>query len=293
MRIEKALERFVTQLEADGRSVYTIGQYRRHVQLFARWAHDARPRCAAIERVSHEDVAAFLASPAATSCAGSTVAKKASSSNCLRTSLRVFLAHCHRAGYARQDAGRLVRLARCAPPPPRGLDERDAQRLLSVLSKAKDAAARRDHAMILLMLRTGLRVGSVVALRVEDLDLPHGTLEVHRVKGGTPLRVYLPRDVKACLRRFIGRRRTGALFCGPCGEQITTRHVQRLVVRWCQRAGIAQKVSPHCLRHAYAMQLYRASGDVLLVQAALGHRSIASTLTYARVDGERLRQAAR
>ena len=61
MQIGKALDRFLVQLDADGRSPHTIGQYRRHVRLLAEWAADMR-----VEDFGHEDLARFLASPAAT-----------------------------------------------------------------------------------------------------------------------------------------------------------------------------------------------------------------------------------
>jgi site-specific recombinase XerC len=63
MTIDQALERFLVQLEADGRSPHTIGQYRRHVRALSRWARDAGPRSDRIEDLDHEAIAAFLASP--------------------------------------------------------------------------------------------------------------------------------------------------------------------------------------------------------------------------------------
>ncbi len=62
MTIDDALSRFVVQLEADGRSPHTTGQYRRHVRLFAAWWRDVGPG-GGVEEVSHQDVARFLASP--------------------------------------------------------------------------------------------------------------------------------------------------------------------------------------------------------------------------------------
>ena len=80
--IDDCLQRFLVQLEADGRSPHTIGQYRRHVLLFAAWWRDVGPG-GAIEEVSHEDVAQFLASPHARTRRDSRE-KKATSMNALR-----------------------------------------------------------------------------------------------------------------------------------------------------------------------------------------------------------------
>ena len=65
MTITEALERFLVQLQADGRSPHTINQYRRHIRLLAQWARDVGHGREKIEKLGHEDVARFLASPVA------------------------------------------------------------------------------------------------------------------------------------------------------------------------------------------------------------------------------------
>jgi integrase/recombinase XerD len=60
---------------------------------------------------------------------------------------------------------------------------------------------------------------------------------------------------------------------------------------WAESAGIDHSVSPHCLRHSLATSVYRRTGDILLVKEVLRHKSIASTMVYARVSPERLRRA--
>jgi site-specific recombinase XerD len=70
---------------------------------------------------------------------------------------------------------------------------------------------------------------------------------------------------------------------------MTRRHAERRFRVWVEKAGI-RRASPHSLRHTFATKLYKRTGDVLLVREALCHRSISSTLIYARVDAERLRR---
>ena len=116
MTLDDALDRFLTQLRADGRSVHTRRQYRRHVRLFAAWWRDVGAG-GDVGAVSHEDVARFLASrEARTRRDGGE--KKATTVNTLRSSLRGFFGYLHRAGYIAADPTRLVRRAMCATPPP-------------------------------------------------------------------------------------------------------------------------------------------------------------------------------
>jgi integrase/recombinase XerD len=289
MQIEDALARFTTQLQADGRSKHTIGQYQRHVRLLTRWLK-ANNRDTSIARIDHDDLAEFLVS----SMAGSRPdggRKKATSSNALRTSLRMFFDYVHKAGLAPTNAARLVRRARCGSPPPRGLSKREQQRLLDTLASGEGPEAQRDHLLVHLMLRTGIRIGSAVGLDVDDVDLESGTILLRTCKNGRVERVILADDIRDHLSRYLDGRSRGPLFCNRNDRRISVRHVQRRLRGWLQEAGIGKPASAHWLRHSFAMRLYEKTSDLALVKAALGHRSIMSTTVYARCDEARLRAA--
>ncbi|HKX45928.1 MAG TPA: hypothetical protein VJP77_04450, partial [Planctomycetota bacterium] len=185
MRIEEALDLFVVQLRADGRSSHTVEQYRRHVLLLARWMGDeskagggrarrARGRSLGrVEGIGHQDLARFLVSPAARQRPDGTE-KRATSTNALRTSLRCFFAYLSDAGIIEQNPARLIRRARCASPPPRALSRGEQEKLLAAMAAASGPGAERDHMLFALMLATGLRLGSAVAVERRDVDLERG-----------------------------------------------------------------------------------------------------------------------
>src|SRR5690606_28636930 len=126
------------QLEADGRSEHTIAQYRRHLFYFARWLSETARTKAVI---TPEVVAAFFISEdARASCRGG--AKRPTTLNAMRSSLRGFFAYCRDAGLTRENPARLLRRAVCGTPPPRFLSPADEARLLAVI----DAAAARGDA---------------------------------------------------------------------------------------------------------------------------------------------------
>jgi len=287
MQIEEGLQKFLVQLEADGRSQHTMAQYRRHVRLFAAWAHDVG-LSGDVSEITHEDVAKFLASSTAKTRPDGCV-KKATSANALRTSLKCFFRYLHEAGYLHQNPARLVRRAICGTPPPKALSEADAAKLLDTLASATSAAGRRDHALFHLMLATGIRIGSAVALDVQDADLERGELWLRSTKNNRPDRVLIGTAICQHLREFIGERTTGPLFRARDGRRVSLRHVQRRFEEWAEKTGIISKVSVHGLRHSFANHIYQRTGDLLLTQAALRHRSICSTLVYARADEKRLR----
>jgi len=284
--LDAARERFLLQLRADGRSGHTIAQYERHLVLLARWA--AREGLSGdVAAIGHEAVARFLASPLALTQADGRP-KRAGTVNALRTSVRGFFGYLHRAGYVAEDPSRLVRHALCGPAPPRSLSEADQRRLLATLAAAEGEAGRRDHALFHLLLATGVRLGAALALDAADLDLDGGEALLRRSKGGRVERVFLPPALQEHLRHFLGERTTGAVFARQDGRPITARHAHRRLAYWLERSG-AGPVSPHGLRHTFALALYRRTRDLLLVRRALGHRAISSTLRYARIQDDELR----
>ena len=289
MRIEEALAHFVTQLHADGRSPHTSAQYRRHILLLESWLRNRGHGCD-VDAIGHEDLAQFLSSPnARTRPDGQT--KRATSVNALRTSLRTFFRYAHEAGYTRSNPARLIRRALCGQSPPRALSDEEQGRLLLALSQGKDDASRRDHALFTLMLGTGIRIGSALALEARDVDLDRGELALRRTKGDHPVSLPISRVVRDDLRGYLDGGRDGPLFTGRDGRVLSARHAQRRLGQWAKRAGIQHTVSPHDLRHSFALRIYRRTRDILLVQQALRHRSIVSTTVYARCDEGRLRDA--
>ena len=289
MHIKDAIERFVCQQAADGRSPHTVAQYGRHVRLFAAWLRRGG-HTGDVARIDHDTVARFLTAPAArTNAHGGE--KAATSVNCLRTSLKVFAAYLHRAGHAAEDAGRLIRRAVCSSPPPRVLSDAECDRLRAALAAQEGAEGRRDAALFGLMLEAGIRLNSALALDVDDVDLERGELRLRRTKGDRPVVVCLGAAARQDLAPYLATHAGGPLFAARHGGRPSARHVQRRFSELVKKAGIGWSPTPHTLRHTFATRLYRRTGDVYLVKEALKHRFIGSTLIYARPDVERLRAA--
>ncbi len=287
MEIADALERYLVQLRANGRSQHTIDQARRHVLALARWAACEGHGCE-LERLDHQSVAQFLASDAARLTPYGRP-KKPGSLNAMRSSIRAFLAYCHAAGYLRENPGRLVRRVRCGPGPPRALSTAEQERLAAVLVAADGPEARRDELLARLLLGAGLRLGEALALDASDVDLEAGQLWLRATKNGHPGRAFLAPVLVEMLREHVEAQGPGPLFQARSGARITARHARRRLGAALERAGVRRPASPHSLRHSFAAGLLARTGDLALVQAALRHRSIAATTIYTVVQDERLR----
>ena len=288
MQLQEALDRFVLQLQANGRSRHTLLQYQRHVRALTRWLAQDGHTCEAGD-IDHEVVARFLSAPVARTRSDGGM-KKAGSVNALRSSLKGFFGYLHKAGYIPADPSRLVRRALCGTPPPRALSEDDQSRLLGALAAENRPIDRRDHALFHLMLASGIRVGSALALDVEDVALERREILLRCAKGNRTEVVYLGRKIRNHLREYIGDRLAGPLFRGRGDGRLSRRQAQKRFAMWAQIAGVSSNVTPHALRHSFATKLYLRTRDIYLVKQALGHRSIESTLRYAEQDGERLRR---
>jgi site-specific recombinase XerD len=276
MHLHDAIAAFQLQLEADGRSIHTRKQYARHLRLLGSWLY-ANHIPAELDAITTQVVARFLVSDAARKTADG-AAKMATSTNALRTSIRVFFQFCELAGYVERSPGMLVRRARCAEPPPRALSDVEVERLLAVAAKGE----RRDELLVRLLLATGLRLGEALALEVQDVDLRRGEIRVRRAKGDRPRVAYVPADLVPRLAEWV-EGRDGRLFA------ISARHAQRVIGAMAREAGVV--ASAHSLRHTTATRIYARTGDLGVVQRVLGHASVATTVRYARAEEGAVRRA--
>ncbi len=166
-----------------------------------------------------------------------------------------------------------------------GLTADDMARLLA----EADADSTTSGALIRVEFIDGLRVGSVLNARIEDLswDAGHRTLDI-TVKGGTAVRIPLPPVVAHAVDRMLTERGNpagGPLFLTPRGQPVYHMYVYRLVRRLARRAGLpmAERITPHALRHA-AITLYleQTNGNVRAAQLFAGHARPDTTMRYDR-----------
>jgi site-specific recombinase XerD len=179
---------------------------------------------------------------------------------------------------------------------PRGLDAAQVRALLESCD-TDTANGRRDLAILLLLVRLGMRRGEVAALRLDDIDWRAGELLV-RGKGPRVERLPLPADVGEALVGYLrdGRPReaqTRAVFMRVRAPRaaLTPPGVTQVVVSASKRAGLGE-VTAHRLRHTAASELLRHGAPLAEIGQLLRHRTELTTTIYAKVDRDRLRELA-
>jgi site-specific recombinase XerD len=175
---------------------------------------------------------------------------------------------------------------------PRGISAAEAKALLASCDR-RTALGRRDYALLVILLRLGLRRSEVAGLCLDDIDWRAGEVVVHG-KGGRQDRLPLPEDVGAAISAYLRRGRPRGdrreLFLrarAPYGP-VASGTVASTVRRACRRAGIAE-VGSHRLRHTVACEMVAAGVPLVEIAQVLRHHSLQTTAIYARVDLDRLR----
>jgi integrase/recombinase XerD len=150
--------------------------------------------------------------------------------------------------------------------------------------------------MVRLMLNAGLRVAEVVNLKVRDLEPDSGRLMVRQGKGGKDRAVWVS-DADVKLVEGYLAARPGAhgsqdhIFLNRFERKLTTRYLQWMLREYGEAAGIAKQLHPHMLRHTFATDLLRATKNLRLVQKALGHSDVKTTVIYTHIVDDELQDA--
>jgi site-specific recombinase XerD len=166
-------------------------------------------------------------------------------------------------------------------PLPRAMDLGDVNRLLAVVQKV------RDRAMILVLLRTGVRIGELLNLRVSDVYLRER--KIHLVvgeKNRTGRVVYLSLDACRALQEWMRKREEEKplLFYGQGRNSLSYTAARAMFQRYLKKAGIGEKgYSLHGLRHTCATELLNAGMRIECLQQVLGHSNLEQTRRYARL----------
>lgn len=216
------------------------------------------------------------------------------------TAVRVFTAWAVRTGRMDVDPAAQLGRPKAARTLPPALSEREARELLEAAATRADDGSPvglRDVAILEVLYATGIRVGELCGLDIDDLDRERRVLRVfgkgrkeRTVPYGVPAERALERWLTARPQLFTPGAGAG-LFLGARGRRIDQRTVRAMVHRRLVDVPGAPDLGPHGLRHTAATHLLEGGADLRSVQELLGHASLATTQIYTHVSTDRLRRA--
>ncbi|MFW2177336.1 MULTISPECIES: site-specific tyrosine recombinase/integron integrase [unclassified Moraxella] len=277
-------ERWLSQLASQHYSPASLRSYRQALQPFGQYLDE---QALSLEVLRYADISTYIT----TRLERDNLAKSSVQQNL--SILRQFFAWLVAEAILPHNPTTAVRLKRQQRPLPELLDSDLLSQLLDQLPPSDTKQAQlwtRDKAMFELLYGSGLRVSEVVGLNLSDVDkaerlvrlvgkgektriVPIGSKAWQAISDYLPYRtLWLKADESAI---FISERH---------GSRLTTRTVQSRLKHHAKRAGIAQNLYPHLLRHCFASHLLSDSGDLRGVQELLGHSDISTTQIYTHLD---------
>ena len=240
-----------------------------------------------VDSISRRDVLGFLESCEADGLGARSRAR-------VLSAVRGFHRWACEAGLAEDDPTDDLRGPRLPRSLPRALQPADIQRLLGALDP-DHRLFDRDLALLELMYSCGLRASEVCGLPVESVDFGEAWVRV-RGKGDKERIVPVGRPALAAVERWRdGLRRTLAgssdppeLFLNARGGRLSRMGLWKILRRVADRCGLADRVSPHVLRHCFATHLLQGGADLRAVQELLGHADVRTTQIYTKLDRQQL-----
>ncbi|MDQ4077079.1 MAG: tyrosine-type recombinase/integrase [Chloroflexota bacterium] len=275
-------------LEEEDYSENTVAAYRNDLGQFVQWLEDEGRATGNWDTVREEDIEGFLFYLREREYAPATVARKVAA-------VKSFCKHLVEQEELLDNPTSHVSTPKVDKGAPAALSRESIKRLLEAPTRVKSSKGIRDRAMLELLYGAGLRVSELVNLMVDDLDLENWTVRCgsgqnERVVPISPgavsaLSVYLNED--GGRRQLVRIEEERTLFLNMRGSQLTRQGLWLIIKHYVESAGIREDVTPHTLRHSFAIHHLRESPGtpeekLAELQELLGHANISTTQVYAQ-----------
>ncbi len=286
------VEEFLSWMASErGRSRNTLAAYRRDLTGYCEWLVEQHGSLLTVERAQLDQ---FVQGRRASGAASSSVARQLAAIRMLHR----FMAE---EGVREDNPSADVEGVRVPAGIPHPLSEAEIEALLAAVV-ATDPASVRDRALLEFLYATGARISEACGLSLGDLDRDNRLVRLFG-KGAKERIVPFGRAAAATMDAWLtsGRQhlepalwaRRGdqeAVFLNTRGSRLSRQAAWVIVKKYGERVGLAEKLSPHVLRHSCATHLLDHGADLRIVQEMLGHASISTTQVYTKVSQERLWQ---
>lgn len=276
---ERFIEKFMRYLEIEKNySPHTVINYRLDLEGFNKSLGDI-----SLEKVDYLILRKYLATLKEKNFKARTINRHLSS-------LRSFFKFLVREGHLKNNPASVLLSPKQEKSLPLFLTEEEVTQLI-LSAQPKDERGLRDRAVLETFYSTGIRIGELAGLDIEDIDFIGGVIKV--LGKGRKERIVPIGDIAiAAIRSYLDKRKKQqeALFLNKSGRRITDRGIRNIVRKYIRAASIRQGVSPHTLRHSFATHLLNRGADLRSVQELLGHVNLATTQIYTHLTTDRLKK---
>jgi integrase/recombinase XerD len=296
-RLDGWIDEFISYIRFEkGLSENTVAAYGRDLNLWREFCATAKvdPRA-----VKPKDLTVFLEllragkPPASKAFSPSSVAR-------LVVSLRGLYRFLLREGRVDSDPTAGLGVPKLPRSLPKAIPIEDVERLIELPDSSP--LGRRDKALLEVLYGTGVRISELAALDLDDVNIDDGSVLVRAGKGNKARLVPMGRAARRAVGDYLtvtradlvkkSKQSTGqaALFLNARGGRLSRQGCWKILKGYARAGDMADKVSPHTLRHSFATHMLDAGADIRAVQELLGHASLATTQVYTLVSDQRLRE---
>ena len=266
-------------------SANTLSSYIRDVNQFRDWL--IGQGFADLKKVKKDFITKYLENLNAKGKSPATITRSTAS-------LKSFYGYMVMSGFMKSNPAKGVASAKVERKYPEILTNREVELFLEQ-PKCVDEKGYRDHAMLELLYATGIRVSELIGLNVSDVNLAAGFIRCssrgkERIIPLYQTAVKALQDYMRDIRpRLIADAEETALFVNMSGERMSRQGFWKIIKYYQERAEINKDITPHMLRHSFAVHLLETGADLRSIQEMLGHADISSTQIYTHVIKKQLK----
>ena len=279
----RAYENYLTKVKQA--SSNTVSSYMRDIRQFAQWLN-ANEECDVID-ATQQNISVYLSHLESEGRKGATLSRSLAS-------LKNFYSYVVSTGFLEQTPVFEIHIDRGEKKAPQILSSKEVELLLSQPA-CVDAKGFRDKAMLEVMYATGIRVTELINLNVSDVNLDLGIIKCAGARKTRAIPLY-PAALRA-LSVYLDNVRAGmvldndeqALFVNVSGVRMSRQGFWKILKHYQTSAHIEKEITPHTLRHSFAVHLLENGADIGSVQELMGHSDISSTQVYTQMINQKLK----
>ena len=284
--MRKKLEEYYDYLGGEGGySKNTVAAYKNDLNQFMKWLEQRNKIYRSWEAVNPGDIMEYVFFLRKREYAPATKARKVAAVN-------RFFNHLAEWEEILENPAAEVEAPKVQKYKPKVLPRESVHRLLAVTKEAKTPKELRDRAMLEMLYGSGLRVTELVNLHVDDIDIANWNVRCQGRHGSSDRIVPLSPPAVHAIQEYLEKGRNelildedeSLLFLNMRGNVLTRQGLWLIIKHYVEQAGISEAVTPHTLRHSFAVHRLNQGSDLTEVQELLGHLNLSSTLVYTSTE---------
>lgn len=200
-------------------------------------------------------------------------------------SIRAFYRYLYKSGLVSKDVAHKLEAPKVDRKMPEILTKNEVEKILNQPNK-NDLKGQRDKAMLELLYATGIKVTELVSLKIDDVNITNGTIKCKKkskeriIPLGKMAFEYLKEYIKEIRPLLIRTDSEKSLFINTNGKMMTRQGFWKVLKQYTDQSNIDKEITPHTIRHSFAVHLLQSGKDIKSIQEILGHTDIASTQIY-------------